>query len=114
MSTMAERRAYGEFVCRALQSAGAGVSFVALADACAELWHIAEALHRWAERDCNQGLTPAEQARVTRLEERGRAVAAGIGAGVVYNGDPRGFAVYVQLKDGASNSWDTSRGWGIG
>lgn len=83
-----------------------------LADDCFKLWGAARSLHTLAEVDCNRGLTDAEGARVVKLEGRVSDILARWGLSARFNGDPRGFSVYVNGL-GASNSWGGD-GWGIG
>jgi hypothetical protein len=81
-----------------------------------ELCSLARALHRLNEAACNCGLTPQQEKRMQRLEERIRTVLARSGLPLNhFNGDPRGYAVYVDLPDGSYNSFGgREHGYGIG
>jgi hypothetical protein len=70
-----------------------------------ELSRLAKRLHRYAERDCNQGLSDSELATVKRYEHAVSAIAARYVARAEYNGDPRGAPVLLKLASGITNSF---------
>jgi hypothetical protein len=82
----------------------------------AVLCSLARALHRLNETSCNYGLTPRQEKRMQRLEEKIRAILGRTGLALNhFNGDPRGYALYVDLPDGSYNSFGGSdHGYGIG
>lgn len=116
--TKQELQEYGEFVTRYIVATGErgceheGIEHE-IATECAELWTIARALHTLAEVACNEGMTPAQQTRDDKLQLRASQLCARRGLTCRHNGDPRGFALYINLPSGASNSWG-GEGWGIG
>src|SRR5579885_888890 len=81
-----------------------------------ELCSSARALHRLNEASCNYGLTPRQEKRMQSLEERIRTVLTRAGLSLNhFNGDPRGYAVYIDLPDGSYNSFGgREHGYGIG
>lgn len=81
-----------------------------------ELFSLARALHRLNEVSCNCGLTPRQEKRMQNLEEKVRTVLGRAGLALShFNGDPRGYAVYVDLPDGSYNSFGgREHGYGIG
>lgn len=80
----------------------------------------ARTLTRYAERECNEGLTPAEDREVERLETAVNKRCAALGFRATHNGDPRGFSVKLQLQpddpeNQPYNTWGGAEdGWGIG
>jgi hypothetical protein len=81
-----------------------------------ELCILARALHRLNEASCNDGLTPRQEKRMQSLEDKVRTVLGRAGLLLNhFNGDPRGYAVYVDLPDGSYNSFGgRENGYGIG
>ena len=81
-----------------------------------ELCTLARALHRLNETACNYGLTPRQEKRMQILEGRVRTVLGQAGLTLNhFNGDPRGYAVYVDLPDGSYNSFGgREHGYGVG
>ena len=81
-----------------------------------ELCSLALALHRLNEASCNYGLTPQQKKRMQILEDRVRTVLGQAGLTLNhFNGDPRGYAVYVDLPDGSYNCFGgRDYGYGIG
>jgi hypothetical protein len=82
----------------------------------AELCSLANSLSHLNEIACNCGLTERQERRKQNLQTRIKAVLEG--AGLVlnhFNSDPRGYAVYLDLADGAYNSFGGREcGYGIG
>lgn len=79
-----------------------------------ELMMLAKRLNRYNETECNYGLTPAQETRVMNLEKRVRAICHALGITVIFNGDPRGYAVKLHFASGAYNTWGgKEEGWGI-
>jgi hypothetical protein len=81
-----------------------------------ELCSLARALHRLNEVSCNCGLTPRQEKRMQNLEDKVRSILARAGMALNhFNGDPRGYAVYIDLPDGSYNSFGgREHGYGIG
>ena len=82
----------------------------------AELCRLALALHRLNETSCNYGPTPRQEKRMQSLEDKVRAVLGRAGLKLNhFNGDPRGYAVHIDLPDGSYNSFGgRENGYGIG
>jgi hypothetical protein len=82
----------------------------------AELCRFANSLNRLNEIACNSGLTERQERRKQNLQTRIKAALER--AGLVlnhFNGDPRGYAVYLDLPDGSCNSFGGREcGYGIG
>ena len=86
----------------------------AAAQSAVALKHMANRLHRYAEAACNYGLTEQQEKRVASLEKRVAKLCQDMGLTVKFNGDPRGYAVKVQLPSGRYNTWGGAEdGWGI-
>ena len=80
-----------------------------------ELDKIARSLHHLAEVGCNYGLTKRQETREANLEKKALAIADKYGFEIDFNGDPRGFPIYIHLPDGSYNSWGGQEtGYGIG
>ena len=73
----------------------------------------AEALHRLAERDCNYGLTEAQEKRKERLQGEVCEIAEAVGFRAETGGDPRGAVVrlFDPADQGAGDGW--SGGWPV-
>jgi hypothetical protein len=82
----------------------------------AELCSLARALHRLNEAYCNYGLTRRQENRVRSLEDKVRTVLGPTGLTLNhFNGDPRGYALYIDLPDRSYNSFGgREHGYGIG
>ena len=79
-----------------------------------ELLRLADRLGRYYETACNYSLTPTQDTRVTKLEERVRTVCTELGIGAKFNADPRGYPVKLLLPNGDFNTWGgKEEGWGI-
>lgn len=76
-----------------------------MTDLAQELMNLARAFHRLDEAACNYGLTPRQEKRVERMEERLTVISQQLGIAIDHNGDPRGFSVYLHLPSGTSNSF---------
>jgi hypothetical protein len=72
-------------------------------------------LHHYAESACNYGLSKAQRTRIANIEADVKRITERYGIEVAeFNGDPRGYAVYLKFPSGISNSWSgQERGWGI-
>lgn len=74
----------------------------------------ARSLRRIYEIACERELTPKEGERESRLCGYVSVTLADYGLTCEFNGDPRGYAVYIRFADGSSNSWGGSEtGYGI-
>ena len=104
---------YGRFTAHCAREYRGVLSTSSICDRCEELWTIARRLHTLAEAACNGELTPRQETRDAKLQARAGELCGELGFTCRYNGDPRGFALYVNLPSGASNSW-SGEGWGIG
>jgi hypothetical protein len=86
------------------------------ADDAQELTSLANSLSRLNELACNCGLNEQQERRKRNLKARIKAVLDR--TGLVLNhfeSDPRGYAVYLDLPDGSSNSFGgREHGYGIG
>jgi hypothetical protein len=60
-----------------------------------ELLKISNSLHRLDENACNYGLTPKQEKRVEKLEEKADRLAESIGLKAYHQGDPRGCSLYL-------------------
>lgn len=73
-----------------------------------EVWRDAASLHTLAEKECNGEMTPRDEKRQKRIEERVETALKQFGAvAIQFNGDPRGSAVKVKFKGG-----ETYGDWG--
>jgi hypothetical protein len=81
-----------------------------------ELCSLARALHRLNAVSSNCGLTPRQEKRMQNLEDKVRSILVRAGMALNhFNGDPRGYAVYIDLPDGSYNSFGgREHGYGIG
>lgn len=81
-----------------------------------ELCQIAHSLSRLNEIACNSGLSQRQQKRLESLDEQVEKMLKRTGLTLNHlNGDPRGYAVYINLPDGYSNSFGgREHGYGIG
>jgi hypothetical protein len=81
-----------------------------------ELYRLASSLHRFNEIECNCGLTERQEQRRQELQEQVKAVLDRAGLTLNhFQGDPRGYAVYIDLPDGSYNSFGgRENGYGIG
>lgn len=81
-----------------------------------ELCQIARSLGRLNEVACSSGLSQRQQKRLAYLDEQVNATLKRAGLSLNHlNGDPRGYAVYINLPDGYSNSFGgREHGYGIG
>lgn len=81
-----------------------------------ELCHIARSLSRLNEIACNSGLSQRQQKRLEHLDEQVKGTLQRAGLTLNHlNGDPRGYAVYINLPDDYSNSFGgREHGFGIG
>ena len=86
------------------------------AEDAAELCRLADSLNRLNETACNSGLSTQQETRQQKLQERVKAVLEIAGLPLNhFEGDPRGFAVYIDLPDGHYNSFGgREHGYGIG
>ncbi len=79
-----------------------------------KLQQYATRLYRYAETECNYGLTPEQNKRVESLEQKVKNLCAELGIKVTFNGDPRGYAVKLHFANEAHNTWGgKEEGWGI-
>ena len=69
-------------------------------------------LHRLAEDACNYGLSPSQEKKEARIENKVTDLLSLYGITVKFNGDPRGGAIRMLLPDHSSNGWDGET-WGI-
>lgn len=83
-----------------------------LCSALAELCTIARQLQRSNENDCNYGLTDRQQTRADNLVKKSHGLAQSIGCGIVANGDPRGYPLFLTVPSGLATDWG-NRGVGI-
>ena len=84
-----------------------------IAQGTVELLRLADRLQRYAEAACNYQLTPAQEARIAKLEARVKTICDGWGIGVKFNGDPRGYVVRLLFGE-RYNTWGgKEEGWGI-
>lgn len=73
-----------------------------------EAWRDASPLHTLAEKECNGDLTPGDEKRQKRIQDRITAALKPFGVTEIqFNGDPRGSAVKVRFKGG-----ETRDDWG--
>ena len=81
-----------------------------------ELCSLARSLHRLNEAACNYDLTERQKKRMRSLEKSVRSVLERAGLTLNhFNGDPRGYAVYIDLPDGSYNTLGgRQHGYGIG
>jgi hypothetical protein len=81
-----------------------------------ELCSLARSLHRLNEAACNYGLTDRQGTRALSLEKSIRSALERAGLALNhFNGDPRGYAVYIDLPDGSYNTLGgREHGYGIG
>jgi len=87
------------------------------AKAAAELAALARQLNRLNERDKGELRSESEtKGRVNRLQSKARAIVGELGLppeeAVMFTDDPQGFAIYLKLPSGRSNSL-AGKGWGI-
>lgn len=74
----------------------------------------ARTLERLAVAGCERALTPFEEKRQRAVTEMCRFLAADFGANVHTGGDPRGFALKLDLPTGRYNTWGgAEEGWGV-
>ncbi len=76
-----------------------------MTDLAQELMNLARALHRLDEAACHYGLTPRQEKRVERMEERLTEIGQQLGISIDHHGDPRGYSVYLHLPSGTYNSF---------
>lgn len=88
-----------------------------------DAWGDAKVIHRYArmltrlaEKDCNEGLSPPEQAAEKRYQTIINLIVAHYeGCSVKFDGDPRGYCVKVFFPGGESNTWGgKEEGFGVG
>jgi hypothetical protein len=60
---------------------------------------------RIAEDQCNRGLTPEEELKLLRLLKKVSTICKSFGAVAVFQNDPRGCTVKIQVPDGYTNDW---------
>lgn len=72
-----------------------------------------DTLHRYAELDCNQGLTPAQERNRDRAAEKACEIGEALGFRVETGGDPRGcvLKLYDPQDERAGDGW--GGGWGV-
>ena len=71
---------------------------------------------RFAEHACNRGLTPAEERRDERNDERIKALCESLHPRIkpIIGGDPRGYTVKLLLPTEEYNTWGGKEsGWGV-
>lgn len=80
-----------------------------------ELKAMARSLRRLAEAACNRELTRREVKRTENLKQAVCRLVIEYGiSNVDFNGDPRGYAVYLHFPDGRGNTMGGDEtGWGI-
>ena len=90
----------------------------ALGEDVADLVKIAARMSKRNVDACNWGLTPRQEKNDERDQQRATAILERWNKGyrAHFNGDPRGYALYIRgFTSGRSNSWGgASHGWGIG
>jgi hypothetical protein len=70
---------------------------------------------RWCNEEMSDRTTATLEAREQRMEARIRDLLAPYGITVSFQGDPRGYCVYLHLPSGRYNSWGGKEyGFGIG
>ena len=69
------------------------------------LQRLAATHNRYAEADCNRGLTPDEEKRNDILELMVAHQCKQWGMGVVFSGDPRGATIKLRLPSGKTDDW---------
>ncbi len=108
------KQAQADFTARLME---AGADPATTPTAAAELYAIAQRMHRRNVCQCNHGLTPRQEHADARDVARTKTLVGSIGldpAIVLFNGDPRGYAVKFRLPTGVYNSWGgVEHGWGI-
>ena len=87
------------------------------AKAAAELAALARQLNRLNERDTKESRSESETSgRINRLQSKARAIVGELGLppeeAITFADDPHGFAIYLKLPSGRSNSAG-GEGWGI-
>lgn len=86
---------------------------------CSKICRHATSLHRLAEINCNQGLTPAQEKRDDELEQlvidnvKYLSQHTGVEIRAIFNGDPRGPAVKLQLPEEHRVAYDCFGGEGV-
>lgn len=83
-----------------------------LSSVLAELCGIARKLQRSNENDCNYGLSPRQEKRAENLTRKAAELAKSIGCGMVANGDPRGYPLFLTVPSGKTTDWG-ERGIGV-
>lgn len=75
---------------------------------------IARALERYAVAEHNGTLSDRQATARDRAIHAARSLAKMIGANAIIGGDPRGYALKLQLPTDRSNTWGGSDdGWGV-
>lgn len=67
-------------------------------------------LHRFAEDDCNRGLTKPEQEQVDSIQARMAKLLSKYGVEPIFGGDPRGCVFKLKLPSGQTNDFGRE-GW---
>ncbi len=67
-------------------------------------------LHRFAEDDCNRGLTQPEQQQVESIQARMLKLLGKYGVEPIFGGDPRGCVFKLKLPSGETNDFGRE-GW---
>lgn len=70
-----------------------------------ETMPLAKKLHALHVKNCNRGLTAAEERRVGNMRERLTHLAESIGCGIEFNSDPRGAPVFLKVPSGVTDDW---------
>lgn len=78
----------------------------------AELCSISRKLQRSNEAACNYGQSPRQQKRADNLTAKAAELAKSIGCGMVANGDPRGYPLFLTVPSGKTTDWG-ERGIGV-
>ena len=79
-----------------------------------ELFSLAGKAHRLFEAACTYDLTKIQERNLARVKERVETILpeAGYTGKIRFNGDPRGYAIRINVPSGRSNNWG-GEDWGI-
>ncbi len=67
-------------------------------------------LHRFAEDDCNRGLSPTEEDQIESIRARMMKLLGKYGVEPIFGGDPRGCVFKLKLPSGETNDFGRE-GW---
>lgn len=102
-----------EFLCACLRNKPADVpAHQSVDDIANRMMQLARTAQRYNLLRCNVGLTPAQDRRSQRVDEKFLRLCQEWGWEGKIGSDPRGFALKIVFPDGSSNNWPGD-GWGV-